>query len=152
VFLPGYKAAERADNVARPVGLKHIDHVVGNVGWGEMNRWVDFYRDALGFGLYQHFDDKDIGTEYSALMSKVMSNGNVRVKFPINEPAAGRRKSQIEEYLEFYGGPVCSTLRSLPPTSSTRFRSCAIRASNSSVYLPRITTIFASAQAPSTSP
>ncbi len=70
-----------------------------------MNRWVDFYRKSMGFRLYQHFDDKDISTEYSALMSKVMSNGNGRVKFPINEPASGRRKSQIEEYLEFYRGP-----------------------------------------------
>ena len=105
VFLPGYRAVEEADIVARPVGLKHIDHMVGNVGWGEMDRWVGFYRDVMGFQLYQHFDDKDISTEYSALMSKVMSNGNGRVKFPINEPAEGRRKSQIEEYLEFYGGP-----------------------------------------------
>ncbi len=104
-FLPGYVAAEGIDRVSRPVGLKHIDHVVGNVGWGEMNRWVDFYRDIMGFRLYQHFDDKDISTEYSALMSKVMANGNGRVKFPINEPASGRRKSQIEEYLEFYRGP-----------------------------------------------
>ena len=86
------------------MGLKYIDHTVGNVGWGEMNRWVNFYRDVMGFSLYQHFDDKDISTEYSALMSKVMANGNGRVKFPINEPAEGRRKSQIEEYLEFYGG------------------------------------------------
>jgi 4-hydroxyphenylpyruvate dioxygenase len=79
--------------------------MVGNVGWGEMNRWVAFYRDVMGFRLYQHFDDNDISTEYSALMSKVMANGNGRVKFPINEPAEGRRKSQIEEYLDFYGGP-----------------------------------------------
>jgi 4-hydroxyphenylpyruvate dioxygenase len=79
--------------------------MVGNVGWGEMNKWVDFYRDVMGFELYQHFDDKDISTEYSALMSKVMANGNGRVKFPINEPAEGRKKSQIEEYLEFYKGP-----------------------------------------------
>jgi 4-hydroxyphenylpyruvate dioxygenase len=104
-FLPGFREIARPDPVARPVGLKHIDHVVGNVGWGEMNRWVDFYRDVMGFSLYQHFDDKDISTEYSALMSKVMANGNGRVKFPINEPAEGRRKSQIEEYLEYYGGP-----------------------------------------------
>ena len=88
-----------------PVGLKYIDHMVGNVGWGEMNRWVDFYRDVMGFRMFKHFDDKDISTEYSALMSKVMSNGNERVKFPINEPADGKRKSQIEEYLEFYRGP-----------------------------------------------
>ncbi|HWE53619.1 MAG TPA: 4-hydroxyphenylpyruvate dioxygenase [Bryobacteraceae bacterium] len=104
-FLPGFVAVEEHDRVARPVGLLHIDHIVGNVGWGEMNRWVDFYRDTMGFRLYQHFDDKDISTDYSALMSKVMANGNGRVKFPINEPATGRRKSQIEEYLEFYGGP-----------------------------------------------
>ena len=105
VFLPGYAKVAAADVVARPVGLQYIDHMVGNVGRGEMNRWVEFYRDVMGFRLYQHFDDKDISTEYSALMSKVMANGNDRVKFPINEPAEGRRKSQIEEYLEFYRGP-----------------------------------------------
>ena len=105
VFLPGFRAVEGDDLVARPVGLKYIDHMVGNVGWGQMEAWVNFYRDVMGFQLYQHFDDKDISTEYSALMSKVMSNGNGRVKFPINEPATGKRKSQIEEYLEFYGGP-----------------------------------------------
>jgi len=104
-FLPGFRTVEGEDPVARPTGLAHIDHIVGNVGWGEMNRWVDFYRDVMGFQLFKHFDDKDISTEYSALMSKVMSNGNGRVKFPINEPAEGRRKSQIEEYLEFYRGP-----------------------------------------------
>ena len=105
VFLPGFRAVEGDDPVARPVGLQHIDHMVGNVGWGQMEAWVNFYRDVMGFQLYQHFDDKDISTEYSALMSKVMSNGNGRVKFPINEPATGKRKSQIEEYLEFYRGP-----------------------------------------------
>ena len=105
VFLPGFVPVEGGDAVARPVGLKHVDHMVGNVGWGEMNRWVDFYHDVMGFQMFKHFDDKDISTEYSALMSKVMSNGNERVKFPINEPAAGKRKSQIEEYLEFYHGP-----------------------------------------------
>jgi len=104
-FLPGYRAIEAEDVVARPVGLLHVDHMVGNVGWGEMNRWVDFYRDVMGFRMFKHFDDKDISTEYSALMSKVMSNGNERVKFPINEPAEGKRKSQIEEYLDFYRGP-----------------------------------------------
>jgi 4-hydroxyphenylpyruvate dioxygenase len=103
-FLPGFIALDQPDPVARPVGLKYIDHMVGNVGWGQMNTWVDFYRDVMGFRLYQHFDDKDISTEYSALMSKVMSNGNERVKFPINEPAVGKRKSQIEEYLDFYKG------------------------------------------------
>jgi 4-hydroxyphenylpyruvate dioxygenase len=103
-FLPGYRATG-PDPLARPVGLLHVDHMVGNVGWNEMNRWVDFYGDIMGFSLYQHFDDNDISTEYSALMSKVMANGNGRVKFPINEPAEGRRKSQIEEYLEYYHGP-----------------------------------------------
>ena len=102
-FLPGYRPVEN-DPQARPTGLRYIDHMVGNVGWHEMNRWVDFYQKTMGFELYQHFDDKDISTEYSALMSKVMSTGNGRVKFPINEPAEGRRKSQIEEYLEFYHG------------------------------------------------
>ena len=105
VFMPGFAAVEGEDTVARPVGLKYIDHMVGNVGWGEMNRWVDFYRDVMGFRMFKHFDDKDISTVYSALMSKVMSNGNERVKFPINEPAEGKRKSQIEEYLEFYHSP-----------------------------------------------
>jgi 4-hydroxyphenylpyruvate dioxygenase len=103
-FLPGYRAVAH-DPLARPTGLLHVDHMVGNVGWNEMNRWVNFYSDVMGFGVYQHFDDKDISTEYSALMSKVMANGNGRVKFPINEPAEGRRKSQIEEYLEYYHGP-----------------------------------------------
>ncbi len=104
VFFPGYQAMP-PDKVARPVGLLHVDHIVGNVGWGAMNEWVDFYAKVMGFSLYQHFDDKDISTEYSALMSKVMANGNGYVKFPINEPAEGRKKSQIEEYLDFYGGP-----------------------------------------------
>ena len=105
VFLPGFEAVAGEDPIARPAGLKYIDHMVGNVGWGEMNRCVDFYRDVMGFRLFKHFDDKDISTEYSALMSKVMSNGNERVKFPINEPASGKRKSQIEEYLDYYRGP-----------------------------------------------
>ena len=103
-FLPGF-VGKGKDHLARPTGLLHVDHVVGNVGWNEMNRWVDFYATVMGFSLYQHFDDKDISTEYSALMSKVMANGNGRVKFPLNEPAEGRRKSQIEEYLEFHHGP-----------------------------------------------
>lgn len=103
-FLPGFEAVE--DNLAgAAVGLKHIDHVVGNVELGEMDQWVDFYRVVMGFRLFKHFDDKDISTEYSALMSKVMTNGNERVKFPINEPALGKHKSQIEEYLEYYHGP-----------------------------------------------
>ena len=104
-FLPGFQAVTEEDSVARPVGLLHVDHMVGNVGWGQMNHWAAFYRDVMGFREYQHFDDRDISTEYSALMSKVMANGNDRVKFPINEPADGKRKSQIEEYLDFYEGP-----------------------------------------------
>jgi 4-hydroxyphenylpyruvate dioxygenase len=104
-FLPGFKAIEGPDRVSRPTGLKYIDHMVGNVGWNQMNTWVKFYADVMGFRLYQTFDDKDISTEYSALMSKVMANGNGRIKFPINEPAEGRKKSQIEEYIEFYKGP-----------------------------------------------
>lgn len=103
-FMPGYKPVEGADLVSRPVGLKYIDHMVGNVGWGQMNVWVKFYEDVMGFKMFKHFDDNDISTEYSALMSKVMSNGNERIKFPINEPAKGKRKSQIEEYIEFYHG------------------------------------------------
>ncbi len=103
VFLPGFKKWESHYNPA-PVGLKFIDHMVGNVDWGEMNTWVDFYAKVMGFAEIVTFDDKDISTEYTALMSKVMSNGNGRIKFPINEPAEGRKKSQIEEYIEFYKG------------------------------------------------
>ncbi len=104
-FMPGFISVATAETTARPSGLRHIDHVVANVGWGEMDRWVKFYEQVLGFRLYQHFDDKDVSTEYSALMSKVMANGNERIKLPINEPAAGKKKSQIEEYLDFYKGP-----------------------------------------------
>ncbi len=104
VFMPGFRAVE-SDPLAKSVGLKFVDHCVGNVGWGEMNTWVKFYEDVMGFKMFKHFDDKDISTEYSALMSKVMSNGNERIKFPINEPAEGKRKSQIEEYLDFYRSP-----------------------------------------------
>jgi 4-hydroxyphenylpyruvate dioxygenase len=103
-FLPGFVPIAE-DPIARPTGLQYIDHMVGNVGWNEMNQWVDFYHKVMGFTLYQHFDDQDISTEYSALMSKVMANQNGRIKFPINEPAEGRKKSQIEEYLEYYHGP-----------------------------------------------
>ncbi len=103
-FMPGYRSVYAEDPLARPVGLKYIDHMVGNVGWGQMNTWVKFYEEVMGFGLYQHFDDEDISTEYSALMSKVIASGNGRIKFPINEPARGKRKSQVEEYLDFYGG------------------------------------------------
>lgn len=101
-FLPGFKPA-KSNFTIKPIGLKYIDHCVGNVELGQMNRWVDFYEQVMGFKLLITFDDKDISTEYSALMSKVVSNGNGYIKFPINEPAQGKRKSQIEEYLDFYG-------------------------------------------------
>ncbi len=104
-FLPGFVAIKDRDKIARPTGLLHIDHAVGNVGWGQMNTWVSFYENVMGFKMFKHFDDADISTEYSALMSKVMTNGNEKIRFPINEPASGRKKSQIEEYLDFYGGP-----------------------------------------------
>ena len=104
VFMPGYEKWE-SDYNPEPVGLKFIDHMVGNVGWNEMNTWVKWYEDVMGFQNFLSFDDKQIHTEYSALMSKVMANGNGRVKFPINEPAEGKKKSQIEEFLDFYGGP-----------------------------------------------
>ena len=103
VFLPGF-IEWKSDYNPAPVGLKFIDHMVGNVGWGEMNQWVKWYEDVMGFENFLSFDDKQIHTEYSALMSKVMSNGNGRIKFPINEPAEGKKKSQIEEYLDFYEG------------------------------------------------
>ncbi|MGB0368869.1 MAG: 4-hydroxyphenylpyruvate dioxygenase, partial [Flavobacteriales bacterium] len=102
-FLPGYREWKSDYNPA-PTGLKFIDHMVGNVGWGEMNTWVKWYEDVMGFVNFLSFDDKQIHTEYSALMSKVMSNGNGRIKFPINEPAKGKKRSQIEEYLDFYEG------------------------------------------------
>jgi len=104
IFLPGYRAWKSDYNPA-PTGLKFIDHMVGNVGWGEMNTWVKWYEEVMGFVNFLSFDDKQIHTEYSALMSKVMSNGNGRIKFPINEPAEGKKKSQIEEYLDFYESP-----------------------------------------------
>lgn len=103
IFLPGYKAWNPHYQPS-DTGLKYIDHMVGNVGWGEMNTWVDFYARVMGFAQLISFDDNDISTEYTALMSKVMSNGNGRIKFPINEPAEGRKKSQIEEYIDFYQG------------------------------------------------
>ncbi len=103
-FLPGFKKWE-SDYNPTPVGLKYIDHMVGNVGWNQMNVWVKWYEDVMGFENFLSFDDKQIHTEYSALMSKVMSNGNGRIKFPINEPAKAAKRSQIEEYLDFYEGP-----------------------------------------------
>lgn len=102
-FLPGYTSWKTAYN-PDPVGLKFVDHMVGNVELGRMNHWVKFYEEVMGFQNILTFDDKDISTEYTALMSKVMSSGNGRIKFPINEPAAGKKKSQVEEYLDFYEG------------------------------------------------
>ena len=103
-FLPGFMPWQP---YYRPssTGLKYVDHMVGNVGWGEMNEWVGFYSKVMGFTQLISFDDKDISTEYTALMSKVMASSNLRIKFPINEPAAGKKKSQVEEYLDFYNGP-----------------------------------------------
>lgn len=103
-FLPGYRKWETPDYNPSSTGLKFVDHMVGNVGWNRMNEWVDFYSNVLGFTQILSFDDKDISTDFTALMSKVMSNGNGRIKFPINEPAEGKKKSQVEEYLDFYEG------------------------------------------------
>ena len=104
IFLPGYKKWESHYN-PEPVGIKFIDHMVGNVDWNEMNDWCQFYAKVMGFAQIISFDDNDISTDFTALMSKVMSNGNGRIKFPINEPAEGKKKSQIEEYIQFYNGP-----------------------------------------------
>jgi len=106
VFMPGYRKWDSAYQTAE-TGLLYVDHCVGNVGWNQMNKWVKFYEEVMGFRNILSFDDTDISTEYSALMSKVMSNGNGFVKFPINEPAEGKKKSQVEEYLEFYEGEGC---------------------------------------------
>ncbi|MBD01323.1 MAG: 4-hydroxyphenylpyruvate dioxygenase [Crocinitomicaceae bacterium] len=103
-FLPGFIKWE-SDYNPSSVGLKFVDHMVGNVGWGEMNTWVNWYEEVMGFVNFLSFDDKQIHTDYSALMSKVMSNGNGRIKFPLNEPAKGKKRSQIEEYLDFYESP-----------------------------------------------
>jgi 4-hydroxyphenylpyruvate dioxygenase len=108
VFAPGFEPLDPdrySPRTFRPVGLRVIDHIVANVEEGQMDAWVNFHADVLGFGLLASFDDKDISTEYSALMSKVVADGRGRIKFPINEPAKGRRRSQIEEYLRFYNGP-----------------------------------------------
>ncbi|MEE9438937.1 MAG: 4-hydroxyphenylpyruvate dioxygenase [Saprospiraceae bacterium] len=106
IFLPNFKKWETHFNPTN-CGLKYIDHMVANVGWGEMNDWGKFYNETMGFANLITFDDKDISTQFTALMSKVMTNGNGRIKFPINEPAEGKKKSQIEEYLDFYNGPGC---------------------------------------------
>ncbi|HTM93269.1 MAG TPA: 4-hydroxyphenylpyruvate dioxygenase [Flavisolibacter sp.] len=103
-FMPGYRQSSNPHFAPKDTGLLYVDHCVGNVGWNQMNPWVKFYEEVMGFKNILSFDDEDISTEYSALMSKVMSNGNGYVKFPINEPAEGKKKSQVEEYLEFYNG------------------------------------------------
>jgi 4-hydroxyphenylpyruvate dioxygenase len=103
-FMPGFRKWSNPHFAPADTGLLYVDHCVGNVGWNQMNKWVKFYEDVMGFRNILTFDDNDISTEYSALMSKVMSNGNGYVKFPINEPAEGKKKSQVEEYLEFYNG------------------------------------------------
>lgn len=104
VFMPGFRTWSNPYFKTEDTGLLYVDHCVGNVGWNQMNRWVQFYEEVMGFRNILSFDDNDISTEYSALMSKVMSNGNGYVKFPINEPAEGKKKSQVEEFLEFYNG------------------------------------------------
>ena len=107
VFMPGYRAWSNPEFTPSDCGLLYVDHCVGNVGWNQMNPWVKFYEEVMGFKNILSFDDEDISTEYSALMSKVMSSGNGFVKFPINEPAEGKRKSQVEEFLDFYNGEGC---------------------------------------------
>jgi len=106
IFLPGF-VPYKTDYNPPSTGLKFVDHMVGNVGWGEMNKWASFYGHVMGFANLISFDDKDISTAYSALMSKVMTNGNGRIKFPINEPAVGKKKSQIEEFIDFFESPGC---------------------------------------------
>jgi len=105
VFAPGFEARPSHERSHAAVGLASIDHIVGNVELGGMDRWVQFFAETMGFTQLMHFDDRAISTEYSALMSKVMQDGTGRIKFPINEPASGRRKSQVQEYLDYYGGP-----------------------------------------------
>jgi 4-hydroxyphenylpyruvate dioxygenase len=107
VFAPGYRKVRKPARAAEGLSLLEVDHCVGNVGLGEMDTFVDFYRDVLGFAQLIHYDDKVIHTDYSALMSKVMTNGNGRVKFPINEPATGKKKSQIQEFLDWYHTSGC---------------------------------------------
>ena len=137
---------------AEPTGLQYVDHCVGNVELGKMNEWVGFYERVMGFKNLISFDDEDISTEYSSLMSKVMSNGNERIKFPINEPATGKKKSQIDEYLDFYRGPG----RAAPRARDRRHHHhgdarCAIAASSSSRRRRRTTTSSRTASARSTS-
>lgn len=138
VFMPGYRSWEPF-YTAPETGLKYIDHIVGNVGWNEMDKWCQFYAKVMGFAQLVSFDDKDISTEYTALMSKVMSNGNGRIKFPINEPAEGRKKSQIEEFIDFYNGAgvqhiALSTDNIIETVSALRKRGVEFLAIPSSYY------------------
>jgi 4-hydroxyphenylpyruvate dioxygenase len=124
VFLPGF-VPKSGPQLSEPVGIQYIDHCVGNVELGKMNEWVEFYRDVMGFTQYLSFDDKDISTEYSALMSKVMAGGRGRIKFPINEPADGKKRSQIEEYLDYYRGAGVQHLALLTGDIVTTVRALA---------------------------
>jgi len=126
-FAPGFHPIASDDHATQGIGLQTIDHIVGNVELGAMERWTRFFADTMGFHQLVHFDDKKISTAHSALMSKVMEDGSGRIKFPINEPAAGRRKSQIQEYLDYYGGPgvqhiACSTDAIIPTVKALRER------------------------------
>ncbi len=126
-FAPGFRPIESGADATQGVGLQTIDHVVGNVELGAMERWARFFADTMGFHELVHFDDEKISTEHSALMSKVMEDGDGRIKFPINEPATGRRKSQIQEYLDYYGGPgvqhiACGTDAIIPTVRALRAR------------------------------
>ena len=131
-YLPGYVAQESTNGVDEGVGLLAIDHIVGNVELGRMDHWVGFYEQVFGMTEMIHFSDEDISTEYSALMSKVMTDGQGKVKFPINEPAEGKRKSQIDEYLEFNEGPGAQHIACSRRTSSRRSRRCSAAVSSSS--------------------
>ncbi len=121
-FLPGYVSASANGQTGQGVGLLNVDHIVGNVELGRMNHWVEFYERVFGMTNILHFGDDQIQTEYSALMSKVMSDGAGKIKFPINEPAEGKRKSQIEEYVEFYGGAGAQHIALASTTSSAPSR------------------------------
>ena len=152
VFAPGFQPRTEHGAGGTPVGLTAIDHIVGNVELGGMDRWVQFFADTMGFTQLVHFDDKAISTEYSALMSKVMQDGTGRIKFPINEPATGKRKSQIQEYLDYYGGPGRPAHRAARPTTSSRpCRSCARAAWSSCACRAPTTRTWSSASARSTS-
>ena len=150
-FLPGFAEWRTVPDPLPPVGLEAIDHVVGNVELGRMNQWVEFYERVMGFTELVHFSDEAISTEYSALMSKVVWDGDGRIKFPINEPAEGKKRSQIDEYLDFYGGPGSSTSPSRPATSWPACAPCATGASSSCGCPTPTTTSWPTASATSSS-